>query len=163
MADFIRLDALNLRREMDVAMFAGGGKPTFGLTNGCYDLLHPGHVAMLEDCAAQCDLLVVAIDDDERVRALKGPRCPWRPLRDRARVVAALRAVWRVVPITATQRLDDIMRILQPAWYFCRLDEEVPEEATALGLGINVRPLGRHGAWSTSEEMSRWQSSNSSP
>jgi cytidyltransferase-like protein len=154
----IVLDATEVRNLVEAFTFAGSvRRPVVGLTNGCFDLLHPGHVAMLEDCARRCDLLVVAVDDDERVAALKGPRCPWRPFADRARVVGGLRAVWRVVPITEAQTLEDIMDELRPAFYFCRADEDVPETTYAMRLRIPIVALERHGDWSTRKETSQWR------
>jgi D-beta-D-heptose 7-phosphate kinase/D-beta-D-heptose 1-phosphate adenosyltransferase len=70
---------------------------TVVLTNGCFDLLHPGHVALLEQARAQGDLLVVAINSDASVRALKGPRRPLLPQAERAEALLALEAVDRVV------------------------------------------------------------------
>ena len=62
-------------------------------TNGVFDLLHAGHVAYLAWARAQGDALVVLLNRDEIVRALKGPGRPIVPLEDRARVIAALRSV----------------------------------------------------------------------
>jgi rfaE bifunctional protein nucleotidyltransferase chain/domain len=67
------------------------------LTNGCFDLLHPGHVALLERARAEGDLLVVAINSDASVRALKGPARPLLPEDERAEALRALEAVDRVV------------------------------------------------------------------
>jgi D-beta-D-heptose 7-phosphate kinase/D-beta-D-heptose 1-phosphate adenosyltransferase len=67
------------------------------LTNGCFDLLHPGHVALLERARAEGDLLVVAINSDASVRALKGDERPLLPEAERAEALRALEAVDRVV------------------------------------------------------------------
>jgi rfaE bifunctional protein nucleotidyltransferase chain/domain len=67
------------------------------LTNGCFDLLHPGHVALLERARAEGDLLVVAINSDASVRGLKGEGRPLVPQAERAEALAALEAVDRVV------------------------------------------------------------------
>jgi len=68
-----------------------------GFTNGCFDLLHPGHVAALRSAAAECDRLIVAINSDASVRRLKGPNRPLQDERSRAYVVGALSAVDLVV------------------------------------------------------------------
>jgi D-beta-D-heptose 7-phosphate kinase/D-beta-D-heptose 1-phosphate adenosyltransferase len=68
-----------------------------GFTNGCYDLLHPGHVALLKSAAAECDRFIVAINSDQSVRRLKGPSRPVQDERSRASVVGALGAVDLVV------------------------------------------------------------------
>ena len=64
-----------------------------GFANGCFDILHAGHVGMLTQAAAACDRLVVALNDDASVTRLKGPGRPVNGLEDRAAVIAALRPV----------------------------------------------------------------------
>src|SRR3954463_11522250 len=70
---------------------------TIAFANGCFDLLHVGHVRYLRAAAAEADVLVVAINDDPRVADLKGPTRPILPAADRAELVAALRGVDYVV------------------------------------------------------------------
>ena len=67
------------------------------LTNGCFDLLHAGHVALLERARRLGDVLIVALNSDRSVRALKGPGRPITPAGDRARLIAALESVDHVV------------------------------------------------------------------
>jgi len=67
------------------------------LTNGCFDLLHRGHVDLLREARAQGDRLIVAANDDESIRRLKGPGRPLVPGEDRAVLLAALEMVDRVV------------------------------------------------------------------
>jgi len=62
-------------------------------TNGCFDLLHFGHVSYLEKAKAKGDVLVVAVNSDASVRRIKGRRRPITSQRDRARVIAALQSV----------------------------------------------------------------------
>src|SRR3970282_1584083 len=62
-------------------------------TNGCFDLLHPGHVDLLDRCRTMGDVLVVAINSDSGVRILKGPGRPLVPQAERAELLAALAAV----------------------------------------------------------------------
>ena len=83
------IEALRPRR-------ASGERVVF--TNGCFDLLHAGHVELLESAAALGDILVVGLNSDASVRRLKGPGRPLVPQAERARLLAALRAVDRVVP-----------------------------------------------------------------
>jgi rfaE bifunctional protein nucleotidyltransferase chain/domain/rfaE bifunctional protein kinase chain/domain len=77
------------------AVRAAGG--TVVATGGCFDLLHAGHIATLEAARALGDMLVVCLNSDDSVRALKGPSRPLQPLEDRMRVLQALRAVDAVV------------------------------------------------------------------
>ncbi len=67
------------------------------MTNGCFDLLHPGHVGYLEQAASLGDRLVVAVNDDDSVRRLKGAKRPVNPLAQRMAVLAGLRSVDWVV------------------------------------------------------------------
>jgi len=69
-----------------------------GFTNGCFDLLHPGHIALLRQARAACDRLVIGLNDDASVARLKGPQRPLRPLAARAAVLAALADVDLVIP-----------------------------------------------------------------
>ena len=62
-------------------------------TNGCFDLLHIGHLTTLEQIKKRADILVVAVNSDASVRGLKGPRRPLVPAGERARLVAALKPV----------------------------------------------------------------------
>src|SRR5204862_1116145 len=66
-------------------------------TNGCFDLLHAGHVQYLHEARAQADLLVVGLNSDVGVRALKGPARPLQPAEARATVLAGLHVVDFVV------------------------------------------------------------------
>jgi D-beta-D-heptose 7-phosphate kinase/D-beta-D-heptose 1-phosphate adenosyltransferase len=68
-----------------------------GFTNGCFDILHPGHVSLLAFSRAQCDRLIVALNTDESVARLKGPTRPVNTLAQRAQVMAAIRHVDAVV------------------------------------------------------------------
>lgn len=66
---------------------------TVVFTNGCYDLLHPGHIRLLEKARSLGDVLIVALNSDTSVARLKGPSRPLIPENDRAELVAALQAV----------------------------------------------------------------------
>ena len=70
---------------------------TLCFTNGCFDLLHPGHVQYLEDCRALGDFLVVGLNSDASVARLKGPARPLQDEAARARILLGLRSVDAVV------------------------------------------------------------------
>ncbi len=82
-------------RQVVAARQAAGQNIVF--TNGCFDILHAGHVDLLEDAAHEGDVLVVALNSDASVRGLKGPSRPVNPQNQRARVLAALAVVDYVV------------------------------------------------------------------
>jgi len=84
----------------EAASWAGrlrAGGRTIVFTNGVFDLLHPGHVRYLADARAHGDALIVAVNSDRSVRAIKGPSRPINPEADRAEVLAALAVVDAVV------------------------------------------------------------------
>lgn len=89
--------AAEARLEADVVRKTGG-KVVF--TNGCFDIIHAGHIAMLEKSAAHGAMLVVGLNDDASVKRLKGASRPVNTLEDRARVLGALGCVDAVVPFS---------------------------------------------------------------
>lgn len=82
------------------------------MTNGCFDILHAGHVAYLQQALELGDRLVVAVNDDASVRALKGPQRPVVPLAQRMAVLAGLAAVDWVVPFSEETPQRLICRVL---------------------------------------------------
>ena len=79
---------------------ARGRNERIVMTNGCFDILHAGHVAYLEEAKSLGDRLIVAVNEDDSVRRLKGEGRPVNPLEDRMRVLAGLAAVDWVVPFS---------------------------------------------------------------
>lgn len=82
-----------------------------GFTNGCFDLLHPGHVKVLTEARSACDRLVVGLNGDDSVRRLKGQGRPIQPISARAEVLAALEAVDLVVAFEQDTPIELIKRI----------------------------------------------------
>ncbi len=83
-------------------------------TNGCFDILHRGHVTYLEEAARLGQSLVIGVNSDESVRRLeKGPGRPINPLDDRLAVLAALAVVTLVVPFDEDTPLE-LIRVVQP-------------------------------------------------
>ena len=112
------------------------------LTNGCFDLIHPGHMALLRGAAAVGDVLVVGLNSDAGVRKLKGPDRPLMPLEDRLAVVRAVRWVNAVTPFGETTA-DRLIEHLRPDYYVKGADYDptaggrsLPETATLQRLGI---------------------------
>ena len=97
------------------AEYAAQGKKLV-LTNGCFDLLHTGHVRYLEQARGCGDALIVAVNSDTSVRELKGADRPLNGELDRAEVLAALRCVDHVT-IFSGKRVTDVIRLLRPAIY----------------------------------------------
>jgi D-beta-D-heptose 7-phosphate kinase/D-beta-D-heptose 1-phosphate adenosyltransferase len=86
---------------------------TIAFTNGCYDILHVGHLHTLEWMKRRCDVLIVAVNSDASVRRLKGPGRPLVPARERARLLAALRPV-AYVTIFSEPTPATVIRAVRP-------------------------------------------------
>jgi len=114
------------------------------LANGCFDVLHVGHVRYLEGARAEADVLVVGVNGDASTRRLKGEGRPVMPAEDRALVVAALRAVDHVVVFEE----DDVGRLLvalRPDVHCKGTDytpETVPEREVVRSYGGRVAIVG---------------------
>tara|TARA_R110000824_G_scaffold32177_3_gene104110 strand:- start:82 stop:555 length:474 start_codon:yes stop_codon:yes gene_type:complete len=85
-------------------------------TNGCFDILHAGHVAYLEAAKEIGDILIVGLNDDDSIKELKGPSRPINCLEDRARVLASVRYVDLVV-IFHEKRAHEFIKAVQPDIY----------------------------------------------
>ena len=84
-----------------------------GFTNGCFDLLHPGHVRLLNQTRRLCDVLFVGVNTDASVGALKGEGRPILPLSQRVELLASLRAVSYVCPFPETS-VERLVRDVAP-------------------------------------------------
>jgi rfaE bifunctional protein nucleotidyltransferase chain/domain len=114
------------------------------LANGCFDLLHVGHVRYLAAAKAHGDTLVVALNTDESVRAAKGAGRPRVPLVERAELLCALACV-DFITAFPEPTLEATLRLLRPAVHAKGTDytrESVPERALDLELGIEIAICG---------------------
>jgi len=141
----------NQARALGERLRHEGRRITFA--NGCFDLLHVGHVRYLQAAREQGDVLVVGVNSDAAVRALKGPGRPLLPQDARAELVAALRAVDYVV-IFEELTAEGILRDLRPHIQCKGTDyseASVPERAVMESLGGTVRIVGDNKSHSTRE------------
>jgi len=131
----------DLARELEEVR--RGNDTSVALANGCFDLLHPGHVAFLEGAAEEADLLVVGVNADDTVRQLKGAGRPVMCSADRARVLAAL-AVVDYVTVFAEPTADALIELLRPDVHCKGTDygDGVPEAETARRVGARVALVG---------------------
>src|SRR5690606_3029057 len=119
---------------------------------GCFDILHAGHVAYLEEAKSLGDRLIVAVNDDESVRRLKGAPRPITPLSDRMAVLAGLASVDWVVSFSEDTPADLIARLL-PDVLVKGGDyraAEIAGASTVIANGGEVRVLGFKEGRSTS-------------
>ena len=139
-----------------IARDRAAGK-TIAFANGCFDLLHVGHVRYLQGAAAEADRLVVAINDDESERKLKGPGRPMLTALDRAELVDALRGVEYVV-IFGEETVDRLLKLLKPDVHCKGTDytvESVPERVTVAAYGGRTAIVGDRKTHATRDLLKR--------
>ncbi|MFN2453754.1 MAG: adenylyltransferase/cytidyltransferase family protein [Pyrinomonadaceae bacterium] len=114
------------------------------LANGCFDVLHVGHIRYLEGARLLGDILIVGINSDAQVRALKGEGRPFVPERERAEIIAAVRAV-DYVTIFSEPTVEELLRALRPDVHAKGTDyteETVPERDVVRSYGGRVAIVG---------------------
>lgn len=150
---------LSLQQLTERAQELRAAKRRLVLTNGCFDLLHAGHVRYLEQARQLGDALAVAINGDESVRALKGTGRPLNSAADRAEVLAALECV-DFVTLFSEARVTRVIDAVQPAIYakggdYTRETLD-PEEVAALErIGSEIKTLPLVPGKSTTELIKR--------
>ena len=130
---------------------------TIAFANGCFDLLHVGHVRYLQAAAREADRLVVAVNDDASAAALKGAGRPVIPAADRAELVAGLRGVDYVI-VFSGPTVDHLLERLQPDVHCKGTDytvDTVPERAVVLTYGGRTAIVGDAKAHSTRALVAR--------
>jgi rfaE bifunctional protein nucleotidyltransferase chain/domain len=130
---------------------------SIAFANGCFDVLHVGHVRYLEGAKREGDRLVVAINDDESVRGLKGEGQPILPADARAELVASLRAVDYVVTFP-DRTVERLLRLLKPDVHCKGTDytvDTVPEKDVVRDYGGRVAVVGDPKDHSTSGLLQR--------
>ena len=138
-----RLESIERLAARASYLHAQGRRIVF--TNGCFDILHRGHITYLNRAKALGDVLVVGVNADESVRRLKGPERPINGLDDRLEVLEALSCVDLVVPFEADTPID-LIRAVRPHVYAKGGDysrETLPESplVEALGGAVQILPL----------------------
>ena len=152
MGDILSREDLILRVARDRA---AGRSVAFA--NGCFDLLHVGHVRYLQAAAAEADRLIVAINDDESVRRLKGEGRPVLGAAHRAELVAALRGVDYVV-IFPEPTVGPLLETLKPDVHCKGTDyalDTVPERDVVKAYGGRVAIVGDPKEHSTRDLLAR--------
>lgn len=132
-------------------------RPRIVLANGCFDVVHVGHVRYLADARARGDYLVVALNTDESVRALKGAGRPLVPLAERAEILLAFACVDAVTAF-GERDLEATLRALRPDVHAKGSDytvESVPEAAVDRELGIAIAICGDAKTRSSTDMLSR--------
>ena len=136
---------------------ARSGGARIVLANGCFDVIHVGHVRYLAGARELGDVLVVGINSDQQVEQLKGPGRPVMPAADRAEIVASLESV-TYVTIFDEPTVEQLLLTLKPDVHAKGTDytaETVPERAVVRSYGGRVAIVGDPKDHSTSEILTR--------
>jgi rfaE bifunctional protein nucleotidyltransferase chain/domain len=144
-----------------VAHDRANGK-TIALANGCFDLLHVGHVRYLRASAAEADRLVVAVNDDLSVASLKGRGQPIQPAADRAELVAAVRGVDYVV-VFGEATVERLLTLVRPDVHCKGTDytvDTVPERDVVRANGGRTAIVGDPKTHATRDLLQRLRASN---
>ena len=129
---------------------------TIAFANGCFDLLHVGHIRYLQAAAQEADRLIVAVNDDTTA-GLKGPGCPIMPAVDRAELIAALRGVDYVV-VFPEPTVTPLLMLLRPDVHCKGTDytsDTVPERETVRSYGGRIAIVGDPKNHSTRDLVAR--------
>jgi rfaE bifunctional protein nucleotidyltransferase chain/domain len=130
---------------------------TVAFANGCFDLLHVGHVRYLQASAAEADRLIVAVNDDRSVAALKGEGRPILPASERAELVGALRGVDYVV-VFGDATVERLLRLVKPDVHCKGTDytvATVPERSVVAAYGGRTAIVGDAKQHATRELLAR--------
>src|SRR5436309_15264666 len=130
---------------------------TIAFANGCFDLLHVGHVRYLQGSAAEADRLIVAVNDDRSVADLKGAGRPILPAADRAELVAALRGVHYVV-VFGDPNVERLLLLVKPNVHCKGTDytvDSVPERAVVESYGGRTAIVGDAKSHATRDLITR--------
>ena len=126
---------------------------TLALTNGCFDLLHVGHVRLLSAASTQAEILVVALNTDESVRESKGEGRPLVPLEERMEILAAIEGIDYVTSFPEALA-GDLLDALRPDVYVKGTDwtqETVPEREVVTAYGGRIAICGDEKRHSSTE------------
>ena len=104
-------DQSKIKTPEELAKIIGNHRVKFGFTNGCYDILHSGHMQLLKFAKGKCDKLVVALNDDDSVKRLKGQGRPVKPLEQRLKVLECIETVDYVTYFSEDTPLETIKTI----------------------------------------------------
>jgi D-glycero-beta-D-manno-heptose 1-phosphate adenylyltransferase len=138
---------------------------TIAFANGCFDLLHVGHVRYLQGSASEADRLIVAVNDDASVERLKGTGRPILAAAERAELVAGLRGVDYVV-VFADPTVERLLTLLAPDVHCKGTDytvDTVPERAVVAAYGGRTAIVGDPKQHATRDLLSRIRTANDEP
>lgn len=144
---------INLKQLKEIRKIAEKEKLKISFANGCFDIIHPGHIRYLKAAKEVADLLILGLNDDSSVKKLKGKDRPFFPLKERIEILESIVYIDFIIPFSENKPLK-IIKVLKPH-YHCKggdyKKEEVPEKELVEKLGGKVLIVGGKKIYSSSD------------
>ena len=125
-------------------------KPKVIFVNGCFDLLHPGHIKMFQTARSLGDKLIVAIDSDRKIKEMKGNARPINPVLNRKIILESIRYIDEVIVFDSKEELQDIVKRIKPDIMMVGSDWK-GKEVVGSDYAKEVRFFDRIGDYSTTK------------
>lgn len=143
---------INLKKLKEIREIARKKNLKIAFANGCFDIIHPGHIKYLKGAKEVADILILGVNSDSSVRKLKGKGRPFFPLKERLEVLSSIIYVDFIIPFSEDKPLK-IIKTLKPDFHCKGGDykkEEVPERELVEKLGGKVLIVGGKKIYSSS-------------
>lgn len=143
---------INLKKLKEIRDIARKKNLKIAFANGCFDIIHPGHIRYLKGAKEVADILILGVNSDSSVRKLKGKGRPFFPLKERLEILSSIIYVDFIIPFSEDKPLK-IIKTLKPDFHCKGGDykkEEVPERELVEKLGGKVLIVGGKKIYSSS-------------
>lgn len=143
---------INLKKLKEIRDIARAKNLKISFANGCFDVIHPGHIRYLKEAKEVADILILGVNSDSSVKKLKGKGRPFFPLKERLEVLSSIVYVDFIIPFSEDKPLK-IIKLLKPDFHCKGGDykkEEVPERELVEKLGGKVLIVGGKKIYSSS-------------
>ncbi len=143
---------INLKLLKEIKGIAEKENLKISFANGCFDILHPGHIRYLKAAKEVADLLFLGVNDDKSIKKLKGEGRPFFPLKERLEILSSIIYIDFIIPYSEDKPLK-IIKVLKPHFHCKGGDykrDEVPERELVESLGGKVLIVGGKKIYSSS-------------
>jgi D-beta-D-heptose 7-phosphate kinase/D-beta-D-heptose 1-phosphate adenosyltransferase len=125
-------------------------------TNGCFDVIHRGHIESLKFAKSLGDYLVVGLDEDEKIKADKGQSRPFNTLEDRMEILKSIKYVDEVIPFKTDKQMEDIVKSISPA-FFVKGSEYQGKKVVAMEYAEAMVYFDRIEGYSTTNILKKYE------